>query len=580
MASNSSRHPASRRWPLLVLLAGACLPLARVLLDPLGTLPGSELSDVYKHSWSYWHTLQQLGEGTWPFTSYLNHPEGGLLVDVMLIPNLLMAPVTAAGGAVLACNLWVLLMLAAVGLATYALARHLTGSVAGSLCAGLLVQTSPYLLGHALTSGVHERLLVWVYPLTVLGLLVVRRHGGLYWPLALAGAATLTTLSCPTYGLFLGVLLMLSIPLLLRWLHQEKARIRPLLVTFAAVGLVLGGCAALYHWLVVHPQWLASIPQQRVMPSMGLTSPVVNVASLGSLFNPLAVYQEQPTRTDDELYLLVYVGWVPLLAMVGGAVVAFRKRKRLVLAVLGLALAFLLLSLGPWVDIGPLYAFNPFYHALSYVVPFYGGAQPVWQQAGVFVVLGMVGVACLVGAVPQRKKRWALAGLILTLALVERAVVLPVSPLLSTANARVPAIYDQARGEGGLVEIPRFRPGIKLSVGQMYIAQTRHGHPMPVGININRGFFDDYSPLVSIQAPSWAAVAHCLKRRGYRWVMVHRDRFDDRNLLQACVNELFLAVGTKADDGVRMLFDLSQLAPRDVDESERCPGGDEPKGGR
>ena len=564
------------RWPLGLLLLGACLPLARVLFDPLSAAPGSELSDVYKHVWSYWHTLQQVGEGSWPWTRYLNAPEGGLLMDVMLIPNLLMAPVTLTAGPVLASNLWVLLMVTAVGLATYALARRLTGSLAGSLCAGLLVQTSPFLLGHALTSGVHERLLIWVFPLTLLGLLTVRRQGGLRWALGLAGAALLTALSCPTYGLFLGVLLLLSLPLQLRWLEDAPRRpgapLLPLLLSYAAVVLVLGGCAALYHWLVLHPDWLASIPQQRVMPSVGVTSPQFDVAHPASLFNPLVVQQEQPTRTDDELYLLVYLGWVPLAAMLGGLVVSIRRRRWLLLGVLVLALVFLLLSLGPWIDCGRVWLFNPFYHGLSYLVPYYGGAQPVWQQAGVFVGIGMVGVAALIGALPGRRLRWLVAMAIVVAAGAERVCCLPVPLVLDRAETRVPAIYDKAAGTGGLVEIPRFRPGTKLSVGQIFMAQTRHGHPLPVGININRGFFDSYSPLVGLQAASWDSVAHCLHRRGYRWVVVHRDRLKDPGVTEACVQGLKAAVGVAADDGVRALFDLSRLPGSDVVEQERCPG--------
>ena len=225
-------------------------------------------------------------------------------------------------------------------------------------------------------------------------------------------------------------------------------------------------------------------------------------------------------------------------------------------------------------------AFNPFYHALSYLVPFYGGSQPVWQQAGIFVGLGMVGVASLVGAIPSRRLRWGVAVVILAAALGERALVLPVPVVLDKADTRVSTVYDQARGAGGLVDIPRFRPGIeaghavktnKLSVGPMFTAQIRHGHPIPVGININRGFFDDYSPLVSLQARSWQEVAHCLRRRGYRWVVVHRDLFDDPGLMQACVQGFHQAVGTVTDDDFRTLFDLSRLKARDVEESERCP---------
>ena len=139
--------------PWLLLLAGAVFPLARVLVHPTELLPGSEVGDVYKHTWAYWHALIQIAEGTWPATRYLGAPEGGTLLDVMLLPALFMAPVTLAAGPVAAANVWVLLSLLAVGGSVYALSRALTGSVAASLCAGLLSQTAPFLLGHALTSA-------------------------------------------------------------------------------------------------------------------------------------------------------------------------------------------------------------------------------------------------------------------------------------------------------------------------------------------------------------------------------------------------------------------------------------------
>ena len=92
-----------------LLLFGALLPVLGVLGSPGERLVGTELGDVYKHAWSFWHTPHALG--TWPWTEALNAPGGGRLWDVMLLPSLVMVPVTSLAGPVFASNVWVVVSL-------------------------------------------------------------------------------------------------------------------------------------------------------------------------------------------------------------------------------------------------------------------------------------------------------------------------------------------------------------------------------------------------------------------------------------------------------------------------------------
>ena len=547
----------------MVLILGALVPMGRVMLDPIGSLPGSELSDVYKHAWGYWHTLLQISEGTFPETHYLNYPDGGVLLDVMLIPSLIMAPVTLLAGPVLACNLWVFFSIGAIGAATYLLSRYLVGSVVGSLCAGLLVQSTPFLLGHALTSGVHERLMVWIFPATLLGLMRIGAAGGWRWPLFLTAGTAATALQCPTYGLFLGVFLFLSTTLTCTRLGRGRGarlpKYRNLAVMYFLLFAILGGCAMVYNKFVLNPRWLASIPVQRVMPSIGVTSPRFDVASLDSLFNPLAAQREQPSLTDDELWLFVYVGVIPALAMMAGMAVAWRRRNLRLVAALGLAFVFGVLSLGPKVDLGGTVVTNPIFYFISYVVPFYGGAQPVWQQTGVLMGVGMIGVASLVGAIQGRRRRWAVALLLLVASIGERVWALPVPVMLKRADARVSAVYAKTVGVGGLVNIPRIRPDTILSVGEIFVHQTEHKHPIPLGINLGRGQFEQYSPVMDGVTGDWGQAAYCLKMRGYRWLVVDREMMAAVGRAKACLEGLSKAAGPPvADDGEKVLFDLKR----------------------
>ena len=564
-----------------MLLAGAALPLARVILDPLGSLPGSEAGDVYKHAWPYWHMLAQLKDGTWPYTNYLNAPDGGLLLDVMVLPSLIMSPVFLLAGPVLATNLWVLASLFGVGAATYALCRHLCGSTIGALCAALLVQTSPYLLGYALTSGVHERLALWIFPLTVLGLLRIMegRGGGWRWPALLAAGSLLAFSQCPTYGLFSGVLLLLMLPLLLVLARSAPRRRLPGL---AAAYLGMGGMMALtyavYSWFVLEPTFLAGIPQVRVLPTMGVAPPSIHlpkdVATLAMLFDPWTVQAYRPVQVDDELYRLVYIGWIPLAAMLAGAVVFWRRRSHLALAVLGVALVFLLLSLGREVAaIGSDRVLpNPLHYLVSYLVPFFGGIPPAWQMSGLFVALGAPAAAALVGALPSRKARLGLAGLLLLTALTERALVLPLPVVLDAAPARPSTAYNQVSGDGALVDIPRLFAGTMVSRGYMFLAQTRHHRPIPAAINLGIARLDDYLPVTRGTSPDWVQTARCLHHNKVRWIMVHRGWFKDPEQAQKCIGELTLRVGMPLVYGEdEVLFDLSGHSWDGVELGEDCP---------
>ena len=566
-----------RFWPYLILLATACIPLARVLLDPLGSLPGSEASDVYKHAWPYWHTLAQIADGSWPYTRYLNAPDGGLLLDVMVLPSLIMAPVTLVVGPVLATNLWVLLSLWAVGAATFALCRHLTGSVAGGLAAGVLCQTCPFLMGYALTSGVHERLALWFFPLLVLGLLRLREGGGWRWPALLVAGLALTISQCPTYGLFCAALLAFMVPFVVRRPGSYGPGQLPRLVTtYAGMAAVMIGTYEVYRWFVLEPTFLAGIPPLRITLTVGLAAnlPEHEAATLASLLNPWAVRASQPVRIDDELYRLVYLGWVPLAAALAGAILAWRRGQRTVLAVAALGAVFLALSLGAEVALGPWKVPNPLYLAVAAVLPFYGGIPPVWQQAGLFAILSAPAVAALVAALPRRPLRLAAVAVISLAALAERALVLPVPLVLDAAPARISEAYDKVSDEGddGLVDVPRFFHRSRVARGFTFLAQTRHRRPIPVAINMGISRYDAYRPVTRGLADDWSHAAACLRRGKIRWLMVHPRWYEDKAAAEHTVRELSKVLGAPVFRGRdEVLFDLSRLARDPGTSGRRCP---------
>ena len=563
----------------LTLAAGALLPLARVALEPANVLPGTGRGEMYKRAWAFWHTPAQILNGDWVTTSFLNAPRGGTFLDIMALPALIMGPITAAGGPVLSANLWVFFSLVAVGWTTYALCKHLGASIPGALCGGVLMQTAPYLMGLVLASGVHERLPIWIFPLTLLVLLKLRDGAGWRWPLLLLPTSLLAISQSPTYGLFLALLLVATLPLVLHdFPRQEKmARLIKILAACLGLALVVGTIALLYRWLVAQPDFLAGIQTTRLDFTMDVSAvemPAGNQVTLDKLLNPLAVRATLPMVMDDELYKLVYIGWIPLLAFIAGALVAWRRGQSLVVGLAGLSVLFIILSLGPSISALGTTVPNVVFHLASFLVPYFGRLPSGWQLNVVALILAMPAVGWLLSALGAGKPRIIAAVALLSLGLAERAVVLPVPLVQWAAPARVPSIYAAAQGEGALVDIPRLIPGQYLTHGAIFLAQTAHHHPIPMSVNLGRGENDYYRPVAWGEADDWTHAMGCLKLSGLRWVMVHEDWFVGADASRECLDGVIKAVGPPVSrQGPMALFDLAKTPCLPVPAADSCPLG-------
>ncbi|MEE2751785.1 MAG: hypothetical protein VX519_10175, partial [Myxococcota bacterium] len=294
---------------LVLLGVGAAIPLLRVLPRPTELLPGSALGDVYKHAWSYWHLLAQVEAGGWPWTDFLNAPGGGRLLDVMLAPALVMAPICAVLGTIATANLFVWVSLFGVAVATWALARELTESRAGALIAGLLATWAPYLAGYPLFSGVHERLAIWISPLVVLASIRVARSGSVRWGAAACAAMAMVGLSCAVYGLW-SLLLFGGVSAVLLGPAQTRALRARRLAGLGVGFLVVLGAAFLLARGITHDSWSLSPQPGRMSLGLGVGPQAMDVATLGEMFWPWTAASQQPVDSGDVLLQITYLGWV------------------------------------------------------------------------------------------------------------------------------------------------------------------------------------------------------------------------------------------------------------------------------
>jgi hypothetical protein len=541
------------RRALVVLMFGALLPLARVLVDPFGSLPGDELGDVYKHAWSFWHAT--VSPGLW--TEHLNAPDGGLLFDVMWLPSRLLVPLTLVTGAVFASNLWVWLSLVLVGLCTWAAARDLSDSPWPPICAGLLVQTAPYLMGYPLFSGVYERLAVWVFPLLLVGLSRVAERGDWRWALACLLGLTAATSGCQVYGVFA----VLQIGLMLPWLGTRAVRtghLGWLVGTLAALALSLMGLAALTIWAAEHAMSLA--PQEhRDGLGLGPQLPEVELGRLQLMLDPMAARTQPLTLSGDRLAKTQYLGWVPLVLGVVGA--AWDRKPRMIVGV-GVGVAAALVALGP------LGGWNLAYLGAVWTVPALGSQPNPWQLVALFSPLCALGVVGLLNRLPRR---WALPGsaAALGLILLERGLVNPIPLVLPTAPGRVSEVYDQLP-EGNLVELPRAWRGGDGAHGGVFLAQTVHERPLGVAVNIGSTGLDMFAPVVDARSGAWSGAAYCFRMGGFTSLAVHRSWLSEPGVPELMAADPSLTV--LADDGEILLLGLGDARP--TGRSRRLmPGG-------
>ena len=548
LAASFFRHFS--RWGLLVL--GALLPLVLVLPDPAGTLPGTELGDVYKHAWSYWHTPHALG--AWPWTESLNAPGGGVLWDVMLLPSLVLMPLQWFLGPVLCANIWVFLSLFAVGWATASLARALGAESLEASTAGFLAQGAPYLYGYPLFSGVHERLAIWVFPLLLLCALRLKEGADRRWAALGIFGFVFAAAGCGVYGIWALLMMGFALP-------AFRVPGTPLWGFRRQLLLYLGlGCAAVVLMVAMNLTAGSNSlsPQPNRFSLMGINWGLdLSRASFRGLFSPRFVHAQQAVDSGDLLLELTYVGWVQLVLCCWGL------RYRATRWFCGIALVFVLLSTGPVWDVGSHRLVNPFYWTVAWVLPTYGSVPVPFQQMAVFSSLAGLGVlAVLQGSV---RRKGVVLGVIVLGSLIERAVVLPTGLFVPTASARVSEVYS-AIGQGAVVELPRDFQSRALAPGRLFLAQTRHHQGLPVSVSTGVTSWDGFLPIRTGISKQWETDINCLKRGGFEWVVVNQDFYLSTETAAEQLRGIRQVLGAPvAQEGSQTVFSLksvfAELAP-------------------
>jgi len=541
-----------------VLALVALLPIIGVALHPFSRLPGSELGDVYKHAWSFWHTLNTLS--TWPDTYALNAPTGGVLWDVMLLPSLVFTPVTVIFGPVFTANLFVWASIFFVGITTYWLCDELIGDRKSAMVGGVVAQASPYLLGYPLTSGVHERLAIWIFPLLLLSAVKLQREGGKRWYFYSVIGLVFATAGCGVYGLFAALMLAFALPSIYLF---ERGNLRALL-SFGVVAMITLVALMYVTGSVTNSPYSLSPQPGRMTMFSGASMGLMDSATLAELINPLEASNMEPEDSGDLLLRISYLGLVTLCLSWWGALTYRGKSCLWVRIIVSLSTLFAIVSMGPEIRTGTLVITNYPYVALCYLVPFYGSIPVPFQQVALFAPLAAVGVSAIIYIRPRMG--WAaVIGVLL-----ERSLVSPVGGVVEFAPAAVGDEYLDV-GPGPILEVPRVYKGRDLSHGGVFMAQTRHERGLALSVHSGVTEWDSWLPVREGVSTDWEAAVDCMAAGGFSSVVLHMDWFESNEQADEAYTGIARVLGPKEISGGVAVFDLSEVEVQLADDRMVTP---------
>jgi hypothetical protein len=445
-------------------------------------------------------------------------PERGTLAysEPLVVPALIGAPVRWLGGsAVLTFNLVLLAGLTLTALSGWWVAWKWTGSNGAALLAGALLAFNEHLLTRLPHTAASH---LWGLPLALYfaDRLVERpnRRDGVLLALVVAAVAATSVYTLAFAGLIVAVVLASGF-VAGRWRGPAALAVS-----------AIGGLALAAPVLVPYVRFAAAGATRPIeLVAQFAAAPSAYVTSMSRLH---AGWSAPFFRDEVNVFFAGFVALV--LAAIGlGAAVRDPARRRRALVLASIAAVGVALSFGPN---------TPFYAWLyDHVPPLRGIRAPAR-----FGYLYLMAVALLAGfgmawlLARMRTSRWVPVAAAATLALVTAETVR--APIRTEPFAGVPPIYSLLADVDGpvlLVEVPFWTPDVMHENGEYVLNATAHWRPVmngysgftPMSYRERSGLFWYFPREGTVEA---------MRREGATHVMVHLERFDDRERREVAGN--------------------------------------------
>ena len=491
-------------WRIVLLFVGLTIVMTWPQALRLAT-DASQHQDVYFNIWRLaWtaHALATNPSHLFAGNIFFPEPRALTLSDAMLVEAIAAAPLFWMKlPPILVHNLLLLGAIVASAVGAFVLARHLTGSVAASVVAGIVFTFAPYRFEHYMHMELQWAM--WM-PWAFWALHRTFESGSWRFGVLTGVFVALQMMSSIYYGIFLITLLGLGAVLLGVAAPRERlARVLPPIAAGAAVAGIV--CAAYAMPYLATRRALGGRPDDQVLTYSATPSSYRVATPDNLLYGTRSGRAGRPERR-------LFPGILPVLL----AIVAFAIRKPGPHAIIYLlaAVAAFEMSLG-------LGGFS--YRVLYAYVPLFGGLRAP-ARLGLFVllflgVLAAIGEAALLETLPVRTRR-VVAVLVPALMLLEYWVA-PLA-LVPFPNSPPPLYaWLAAQPQAPVAEFPMPQPDTLPGREPRYVyMSTFHWKPL---VNGYSGYYPR-SYLARLEAmwrfPTPSAIER-LYHEGVRYVIIH-----------------------------------------------------------
>lgn len=529
----------------LILASGL---FANAWLSPVRSYVGS-IPDVLQSMWFLSWTAHALTENhSLLFSHALNAPRGINLLwnTAMLLPGILLAPITLSWGALVAYNVFITVAVGGSAWAAYIAIRPLASSGPASWLGGLLFGFSPYMVAQALG---HVDLVMMVYvPLSLwffLELVVFQRHR---WLLLGAGFGALTAAQFFVFPELLGgVAIAFAAGLaLLALQHQELIRKR-----YGYTARVLGAAAVtsvlLVGWAVWYqltgpqtPRGLSEVANATGSDLLAFLTPTTNQALSPSIAHIVAAqFAAQATGQD------AYIG-LPLLALLGIAPWVFRRDAvfRVLAGVAGLLIA---LSLGPGLTVAGHALPVPLPWIVFQHMPLIANLVPLRLMGYADLLIAAI-VACALGRLGSVTKRQRAVVLTLTALVVASWIPSLPRPATPLPAAFPPALLATLPSQAVVLFVPY--PSLADADAMYYQAQA------DFSFNVTAGYAYGVMPALPLQS-ALGQGGHVAISRAMTYLMTTANRTSVLQRLRSLeVTNVVVPPGRDARERVALLTRL------------------------
>jgi hypothetical protein len=497
-------------WRFKLQTLGLYIAMALVFYAP--NLPTFSTASIghyqgngHKHVRGLWAGMESIAENGYVSSEVklINYPDGGTLFSLEQGSQWLGMIFRPFMNVVAIHNILYILNTLLAAFAAMLLAREFTGSREGGVIAGAIYGFAPTALAFPIFSGVTETAYIFPFPLLLLFVLrsIYRKS---YWnPILAALFLLLQGLTCWSYGIGAGVVLVMLFLILLAgrgqpWVEESRllrgAKVdRALLARIGLFVLVLAAIAL--------PLFLAA--KSTVSGDNAVYSRPVSLwpgfntlygRSMSGLRLTLFSYIT-PGRSGlvveswlDLLIYAPYAGFIALaLAVVG---VKWGPKGSWTLAIF--AIIFVFLSLGPRIALttaeDPPTVRNFIYAVFWYVFPVFhvGRHSPDRFSITFQLLLSLIaagGLSVLVRSLGlSENRRWLIAAGVTLLIFVESVFVSPIPWPIATSPSEPHevSLWLKDNGDpGAILDVPVYHPYTVMVRGDIFMQQVYHQRPIP-----------------------------------------------------------------------------------------------------